>query len=341
MNATTLSRTYQRFSCVGELYETSLKLETTKIKLRDESGKEAGTTDGERIMGEIAVKTDNGTFRFSVYGQNLTSKGEPSKQWSMYTKMLEWNPVVNGNHSEPTSKVRIAGTVEVNDYVNKSGELSEGFLRWRVVSGKTIDEEKYREEVRACDLTATLMVGRIAPEMKDEKETGRLLVTFYGANGNGAVLPITAVVAAEVADAFAENYEKFMTASFVFTQLTVAGGQKKKKEAVFSQGSRVTNETYEHIELMCVSAYPPIEEPDELTTTDDDGNEVEVKTEWINPKAIAEGLKVRAEYLENLKKKGYQGKTVTKTSVRPSLQDRKQSARVSMDDDDFSFDNIF
>lgn len=344
MDATTLSRTYQRFSCAGELYETSLKLEPTKIKLRDEKGQEAGTTDGERVMGEIAIKTDNGTFRFNVYGQNLTAKGEPAKQWSMYTSMLEWNPMVNGNHNEPVSKVKVAGNVEVNDYVNNRNELVEGTLRWKVGSAKTLDDVKYSNEVHACDLNATLMVGRIVPEVRDEKETGRLIVTFYGANGNGAVMPITAVIDADMADAFTDNYEKFMTAPFVFTQNTVSGGKKQKQKALFSKGDRVAQDDYERIELECVSAYPPIEEPEALTTTDDDGNEVEVKTEWINPKAVAEGLKIRAEYLENLKKKGYQGKTnknSTPTSTRASLQKAKQSARVTMEDDDFDLDKIF
>lgn len=324
---TILPKTEQNFNCLGELYETSLKLEDVQLKVRDENGNEAGTKAGQRVMGEVAVKTSSGTFRFRVYGQSLNYRGEPSKMWNMYTKMLDWNPRVKGNPDEPTSKVKISGTVEVNDYVNQQNQLVEGTLRWNLNSAKTVDEETYKESTKGCTLQATLMVGKIVPEMRNEEETGRLIVTFYGVNGRGAVMPITAYVEAGGAETFADSYEKLTTAQFEFDLMQVGEVVEKKKTAWGHTGA-VDADKRVRQELVCVGAFPPIEEPDELTYTDEDGNEVEIKTNWINPKAIVSGLKVRAEYLDKLVKDGYQGnKKKTASSGGSSLKARKEAAR--------------
>ena len=87
VNETILNKTSNYYRCIGYLYESGLKRENCEIKLKDEQGNPNGITKGERILGNIAVKTDNGIHTFNVYAQNLTSKGEESKQWKMYCDM--------------------------------------------------------------------------------------------------------------------------------------------------------------------------------------------------------------------------------------------------------------
>ena len=47
-----------------------------------------------------------------------------------------------------------------------------------------------------------------------------------------------------------------------------------------------------------------VEEPDELTVEDEDGNEVEVKTNWMNPVAVKKAIKAYQMRMDELLKSG-------------------------------------
>ena len=341
VNDSILNKTRNYFRAVGTLSELNLKREETKIKLKDENGNEAGTKAGERIMGSVAVKTDNGIHTFNVYAQNLTSKGEESKQWKMYTDMLSWNPAIGGDSSVEPTLVNIEGTVSINDYVNQQGEVKSS-LRWRVGRANT---KASPDEPKGVTLKATVFIAKIAPEIRQEEETGRLLVTVYGAENNGTCFPINCIVDEDMADDFNECYEVGMTVPFEFEAVSrhvggTVGGKKK-----FGHGGAVAvNSGFDVTELMLVGGDDEIEEPDELTTEDENGNEVEVKTEWINPVAMKKAIKARAQMLEELKKNPPAKKPNGGASA---LKEKKQAAKDKMKsgmkashpvDDDIPFD---
>ena len=79
---------------------------------------------------------------------------------------------------------------------------------------------------------------------------------------------------------------------------------------------------------MLVGGDDEIEEPDELTTEDENGNEVEVKTQWINPVAMKKAIKARAQMLEELKNNPPEKKSNGKGNS--SLQAKKQAAKDKM-----------
>lgn len=321
-----LQKTSNWFRCIGYLYESGLKREDCEIKLKDEQGNSNGTAKGERILGDIAIKTDNGIHTFNVYAQNLTSKGEENKQWKMYCDMLGWNPKVNGEPGVEPTLVNIEGTVSINDYVNRHGEIS-STLRWRVGRANT---KASPEDARGTTLKATLYINSITPEIRQEEETGRLCVTLYGAENNGTCFPVNAIVDENMADDFESCYEVGMTVPFEFELVSRhVGGQKQNENKKFGRAGKVTvNEGFDVQELMLVGGDEEIEEPDELTTEDEDGNEVEVKTQWINPKAMKRAIKVRAQMLEQLKNNPPEKKSGGKGNS--SLQAKKQAAKDKM-----------
>ncbi len=325
MNST-LNKTSQYFRCVGHLYESSLKREEADLKQRNEDGSEAPSVKGERIMGNIAVETDSGIHTFNIYAQNLTSKGEESPTWKMYCEAMEWNPKVNGNSEMEPTLVNVEGTVEINDYVSPTTKEVSSSLRWRVSRANTKADP---EDVRGTTLKATLFIGNIRQEVKNEEETGRLLVTLYGVNGKGECFPVEAIIDAEMADDFTDAYEIGMTVPFEFelksrqaggnTNATMKFGHKSKGPAV--------NQSYSISELFLVGGSEEIEEPDELTVEDENGNEVEVKTQWIDPKVMKKAVKLRQERLDQLKAEG--PKTKSKSASSSLAAAKKASKTVS------------
>lgn len=326
VSESTLQKTANWFRCVGTVSEMNLKREAVDIKQKDENGNEAGTVKGERIIGNVAIQTDNGVHTFNVYAQSLTNKGEEPKQWKMYCEMLNWNPKIKGDPNTEPTLVNIEGSVSINDYVNQQGELKSG-LRWRVGRANT---KATPDEPKGTTLKVTAFVQSIKPEIRQEEETGRLLVTLYGAEGDGTCFPINAVVDEEMADAFNDCYEVGTTVPFELELVSRhvgnenTGGAKK-----FGRAGKVSvNNGFDVQELMLVGGDDEIEEPDELTTEDENGNEVEVKTQWINPVAMKKAIKARAQMLEELKNNPPEKKSGGKGNS--SLQAKKQAAKDKM-----------
>lgn len=340
---TTLNKTSQYYRCVGTLSEMNLKREPTKITLK-ENGKEVGTANGERIMGNIAVETEHGVHTFNVYAQNLTAKGEEAKQWKMYCDMLDWNPKIGGKSGEEPTLVNVEGTVEINDYVGQDSKVKSG-LRWRVGRANT---KVNPDDPTGTTLKATLFVAGMKEEVRNEEETGRLIVTLYGANNNGACFPVEAIVDEEMADDFASSYEVGMTVPLELELVSRHIGGNKGGKKKFGRSSDVSvNNGFDIQELIIVGGEDEIEEPDELTTEDEDGNEVEVKTQWINPKTMKLAIKERNNMLEALEKAGYQPKAKAANTTKNSLAEAKKASKVGkvshpvdvvpFDIDDFDF----
>ena len=325
VNDSILKKSANWFRCIGYLSESNLKRESCDIKQKDANGQDAGTKKGERIMGSVAVKTDNGIHTFNVYAQSLTSKGEESKQWKMYCDMLNWNPQIGGT-DEPPTLVSLEGAVSVNDYLDANGEIHSG-LRWRVSRAST---NRIDEEANGTSLKATLYIQNISPEVRtvgeEQEETGRLLVKMYGVDNRGACFPVTAFVNEDMAEDFEDCYEVGMTVPLEFDLLTRnVGNNKAETKKKFGHSSSVeVNQGFNITELIIVGGDNEIEEPDELTTEDENGNEVPVKTEWIDPKAMKAAIKERAVMLEEMKNGDSASTKKAKTTQRKLKEEKEK-----------------
>lgn len=339
-STTTLHKTKNYFRAIGTVYENALVREDCKAKIRDEDGNPAGTVDAERIRGRVSLKTDNGIHTFDVYGQSVTSKNDPNKQWKMYEDMMEWNPQVNGSGDEPTL-VMVEGSVAINDYPDDKGEIRTS-LRWNVRRGGT--NRIPEDSVLGTSLNCVAYIKSIEPEIRkvgDENEdTGRLKVQLLAADNNGACFPINAIITKDMADSFTEIYEVEQTVNFD-CDLSVrhVGGAKNAKKAFGKASSVEVNSGFDITELIITGADDPIEEPDELTREDENGNEVEVPTDWINPVVIKKALKARAQMLEELaknpsKKASGNSSKVTANSVKDAKK-KMGGTKPKFIDDDF------
>ena len=76
-----------------------------------------------------------------------------------------------------------------------------------------------------------------------------------------------------------------------------------KERAICGHVKVDTNSAYSRTELV-MAGLDIVEEPDELTVEDEDGNEVEVKTNWMNPVAVKKAIKAYQMRMDELLKSG-------------------------------------
>lgn len=331
MSKSSLKATANSFRCIGTLYEKDLKQEACKIKITDEQGNQVSTRDGECIKGKIAVKNGTGVQTFFIYFSNMTSKGEEPYSWNMAQKMLDWNPQIKGDRNEPVTVVDLRGAVEMNDFFDKKGKLQSG-LRWRISSARTVNEDDVED---GTSLFLTLYLNNIDRETVDEDETGRLDIIGYAVGRNGDCFPVKFKVPEESADDVEEFYNVGDTVPVVLSYLVTHKGAASEPEEparkVIGKGKVAVQKPdfadYDRRELVFLQGEVPIEEPEEKTYVDDEGNEVETPTEWIDPDAMKKAIKVRKQKLKEMEEKGPENKTKS-TSTSRSAQ-AKQAVRES------------
>lgn len=346
MNESILRQTQNKFRAIGVVSEFDLKKKLVDIDLKDEKGNDVGTERCECICGTVAVQTNKGIIEFNVYFRSLSvnpnkSGNHDNQKWTMAEKMLEWTPKIGGKITynpdnekkeevivkggdEPTV-IDIQGNVSINDYCSENGIRS--YLRWNIDKASS----KGNIENSGCSLSATGYISSIVPETNGEEETGRLIVTIYGADFKGTCFPIKAFVEADVAEIFTDNFKVNETIKADFDLIPKTMNKEKR---VFGRKAQIeTSAGYSVNELILVGA-DPIPEPEELTYEDEDGNEVEIKTYWINPKVMKKAIKERQAMLEELKNNPPATKADKKPSKSNKFKTEKTKAQTSFDDFD-------
>lgn len=297
LNASMLQKSKNWFRCTGVCNELDLKRENCEIALYKEGKPTGEKVKAECVKGKVAIRTNAGIQTFGIYFTSKGMDGKDSKDWAMAEAMInKWKPEINGDGSDPTV-VAVEGMAEINDYAGQNGVSSR--LQFRVRRANT---RVSPDEPHGMTLNITAYINKMSREERNEEETGRLLVELYATNGKGACFPINMIVDKDLADDFEDAYETTQTVNFDIDVVnTHVGGKSGKKK--FGRGGAVSvNNGFDITEYILAGADEAIEEPDELTTEDEDGNEVPVKTEWINPSAMKKAIKARANMLEELAK---------------------------------------
>lgn len=331
---TTLNQSKQNFRCIGLVNELNLEKEDCEIKVKDKNGNDAGTKDGERIKGSVAVRMKNGVKTFNVFVNSLTTKGEENKQWKNALAMLDLNPEIGGDSDKEASLVSVSGRVDENSYLGQDGNVKT-ILRWSAsrISTSRVDPE----DEHGCTLSGNFYIKSVRPETKDDEETGRLLVTLCAVGYGATPILIDTIVNEDLAEAFEDIYEVGQTAPFdIDVVMEHVGGSNTSGKKKFGSGGAVNvNSGYDKETLVIVGGDEPIEEPED---EDDNGNLID--NGWIDPKAMKIALKERDTKLAEIKENG--GKEKETTKKKSSLKDRKKVGKPvhpAEEDDDNPFDN--
>lgn len=309
--ATILNQSKQNFRAIGFVNETNLVREDCEIKLENGSKEQ-----GERIRGKVSVRMGNNIKTFDVFCNNITTKGEESKQWKNALSWLELNPEIGGNPDISPSVVMVNGRVTENRYFNENTKDVSVALRWtasRISTSRVTEEDE-----QGCTLSGNFYINSIKPETKDDEETGRLLVGLCGVQYGASPFIVNAVVDEDLAETFTDMYEIGQTASFDIDVVFEHIGNKAEGKKAFGGGGKIKSTGYDREILMIVGGDAPIEESEE---EDEDGNLID--NGYIDPKAMKSALKERANAMSEIKSNGgTTDKTASKTS---NLKEKKRS----------------
>lgn len=204
-----IRQTESNGSVIGVLSEMDLKIEETEIEVGVNGNKSKKKCN--HVVGSFSIETDNGTFKFFAprFANELKKDGTKNKAYD------SWVTVIN----EYVSKLDVAKNggdatrvklgVGFNSYDRFDDKSNQVVHNCGFTSGFM---SRVNDEVESStDIQIEGVIKNIRPEMKDNEETGKLLVDFitvgYGDKEIGQIANVdTFVVEEDIADAFVNGY---------------------------------------------------------------------------------------------------------------------------------------
>lgn len=338
-----------KFVCIGNLYETALEVKDN-VEVQVGKKEEGKTAKCKQITGKVAVDTGSGVVVLFPQFNEIGYDGKENMRWSMAQSMLEWNPKIKGDSSQPVTRVMLEGTLNYYDGYAKD-------------SNKPELKRSYRVERATTTIPDTLEDGFsyegyffiAGTNVNDNTGVGN--IKAYYSNYRGEVIPVECIVDSEDVEIVFEgadtNFKEIEAGQTRFLKIayyrtadtntvveevqTKTFGNKRKASPSVPTHTRYKEEYV----LKSAHSYP-VEEPEQ--EYDDDGNPIDTNSVWYNPVAVKKAVKARAQKLEEMennppeKKSGGRGNS--------SLQAKKQAAKVGKktnvsfeddDDDDMPF----
>ena len=344
-----------KFVCIGNLYETALEV---KENVETQVGKkeEGKTVKCKQITGKVAVDTGSGIVVLFPQFNEIGYDGKENMRWAMAQSMLEWNPKIKGDSSQPVTRVMLEGTLNYYDGYAKD-------------SNKPELKKSYRVERATTTIPDTLENGFsyegyffiAGTNVNDDTGVGN--IKAYYSNYRGEVIPVDCIVDEEdveiVFDGADPDFEEIEAGQTRFLKIayyrTVDSnspvlaeevkaktfGNKRKQAPDIPVHTRYKDEYV----LKYAHSYP-VEEPEQ--EYDEDGNPIDISTVWYNPVAVKKAVKARAQKLEEMENNPPEKKSGGKSSLRQAKANAKNNDRFGNkprqasfeefdDDDELSF----
>jgi hypothetical protein len=272
----------------GFLSEKKLEVEPGKVR------GENGDIPCNVIKGELAVENDNGTFTLRVYQPSKTKKGEDNRMYKALDTIK--NTYVSKaeaamDSSKEADLIDCSAKVDINVYPKADGTLSNPAVRLTLNSSNRFKGDK-SSFVGKADIDLEGVIAKIVPEIKDEEQTGRLIVNFVSVAYGGLAMPYTLYVPADIADDFEDAYNVGDTCELCLEAKMVRHGSAPKQKVAFGRAANITS-GYDVLELQVIGGRPAYEE-DEV---DDKG-----MIKCIDRNTLTELLNERKIYLDDMLK---------------------------------------
>lgn len=227
------------------------------LELKEFADKQTGQPY-KAMAGHLTIKTgENEVHRVDLFSKELTKDGNVSKQFTGYKTLM--NELVSiadkGANPELTpSKVRVQGSLGVNDFVNQAGEMiSNTQINGRFVNRIDADPT----EPRATFDVEGVVVNVIDEFDRDGVETGRkkinILTPLYKpANAEvGKVAPLDFVVGeGEGADYVESEFEKGASVRLVGEIVNFREEKVIRTEMGFGEAAEETKVNYKREHLV-------------------------------------------------------------------------------------------
>lgn len=276
--------------------------------------------DGIKVIrGEFDVEVAEGEIHtLRVYATEKKKDGtENSIYKGLKTVKNEYKSIASHGREE-ADKVRITnGKLGLNEYYAPDGQLKQYTQLTTNFINRVPVNDKFEPK---AEFEVELFVHSVTDEIKNNEETGRVILKGYVPLFNGRVIPMQFVVDKDGADFVKDNYEPGKTVK-VFGEIINRVEIKKTEEKVaFGKPKEKISRNIVR-ELLVTGGYDPYEE---------DNSKV------FDPKLIKAALTEREIYLENLKNKK---KEEPKEEEKPAFGSKtsKKSSESSFNVDDLPF----
>lgn len=353
-----LNRTPNSFRCVGWVLEKFSRRQDENEKWvkcpmkiidseRDEykDGKPTGNKIScQRLNGTIIIKHKNRCstqVNVNIYSKN--ADGSPNNRWAMAEKIAEWVPITDPERTEPAvaDYVAMQGQVRGNWSTNREGKA---VCYVQYDANNRCERVSPEENDPGMSVEGVFYVKRIAPEMRsvngENEETGRAKMDLVFVNGSGEIFDFPVVIQKDkkgTVDLMLESVEAGDTLKGKFREVftVVNGGSKKKnvtRKLPSADAKKMKGEESSNGFVRAEMSYLEgelIDEPEDETMIDDDGNEVPVESDWIDPAVMKEALILLKQKKAELEKKSGTSKAQKASNISRQLEKEKNASNKS------------
>lgn len=289
-----LKRSINKFQIVGTIDEINLKVDNNVVNKKN-----------SQIKGAI-IKCDfkNPSVTINVNGQIIGVNFYPTyKQVEKDGKIID-NPRYKALETimnyEKGIRVLANCSLSENSYVDDKSNEPE-FKSFPQLSAFQITSSNVSDDDTA-DGRISGVVKSIKDEVRNEEETGRIIVEFYYmiTDGSGDIIatPINLIVESDLADDFKDMYpigsNCILDVEIINRQV---GGNKKKVEGHFGRRESKVVDGFTVEEFSCFGGDPTLEEENEYFVSVDDMKELlKERKVMIEAKISERNLKIRSQY---------------------------------------------
>lgn len=216
-----------KLNIVGKLLDATFREGTTKDNKPYESCnftvRVTQVVNGVQETSEIPV---------SIFASKTTNAGKPHPGYKNIQDMKKWQTVQNFGENEATMVRMSSASVRENTYVARSGQVIDG---WQI--NTSFLNEGGKNEIASFNID--IFILDMQPEIKDDEETGRLIVKGAVVQYGGAVDVLEFVVEGEnQVDYVSRNWELQTTVN-VGGRIRVTSKEEKKSANASSWGEEL------------------------------------------------------------------------------------------------------
>jgi hypothetical protein len=243
--------------------------------------------DGMKVIrGEFDVEVAEGEVHtFRVYATEKKKDGTDNNIFKGLKTVMDEYKSIASHGREEADKVRITnGKLGLNEYYAPDGQLKQYTQLTTNFVNRVPANDKFEPK---AEFEVELFVHSVTDEIKNNEETGRVILKGYVPLFNGRVIPMQFVVGEEGAEFVKDNYEPGTTVK-IFGEIINRVEIKKIEEPVAfgKPKEKITKNIVR--ELRVTGGKEPYDEESSLV---------------FDPKLIKAALTEREIYLENLKNK--------------------------------------
>lgn len=276
--------------------------------------------DGMKVIrGEFDVEVAEGEVHtFRVYATEKKKDGTDNNIFKGLKTVMDEYKSIASHGREEADKVRITnGKLGLNEYYAPDGQLKQYTQLTTNFVNRVPANDKFEPK---AEFEVELFVHSVTDEIKNNEETGRVILKGYVPLFNGRVIPMQFVVGEEGAEFVKDNYEPGATVKIYGDIINRVEIKEIEENVAFGKPKKKVTRNVVR-ELLVTGGTEPY---------DADNPKV------FDPKLIKAALTEREIYLENLKnKKKEESKQEEKLAFgsKPS----KKSSEPAFNPDDLPF----